>query len=166
MAAEKSAQPDAMPFLKFSLDQVDCRELGPGFILGATNVITNGNNFELRTELSFDGALVPLLVGPPGAQFNVFHHVESIETGNRFALPQSPAPIGFTVGVGTAANPAHITITSGPYTTGPTGSPADLTIPAGSAAGSFRITTHVHAVAPGIRPLVAAINDGLLVEVV
>ena len=166
MPAERSAQPDAMPFLKFSLDQVDCRELGPGLVLGPTNVIQNGNNFELRTELSFDGALVPLLVGPPGAQFNIFHHVENIEDGARFPLPQSPAPIGFTVGVGTAANPAHITVTSGPYTTGPSGSGANLEIPAGSAAGSFRITTHVHAVAAGIRPIVAAINDSLLVEVV
>jgi hypothetical protein len=83
-----------------------------------------------------------------------------------FALPQSPAPIGFTLGVGTAANPAHITVISGPYTTGATGSGAILEIPAGSAAGTFRVTTHVHAVAPGIRPLVAAVHDGLLIEVV
>jgi hypothetical protein len=166
MPVQSSAQPDAMPFLKFSMDDVECRELGPGLVLGATNVITNGNQFELRTELSFDGALVPLLVGPPGTQFNVFHHAYNIETGATFALPQSPAPIGFTVGVGTAANPAHITVVSGPYTTSGTGGGGNLEIPAGSAAGSFRITTHVHAVAAGIRPLVAAINDGLLIEVV
>jgi hypothetical protein len=160
------SQPDAMPFLQFTLGGVSCRELGPGLILGSTNVITRGNNFELKTELSFDGALVPILVGPPGAPFYVTHHVENIETGDTLNLPVLPPSPSFTVGVGIAAIPAHITVTSGPYTTGATGSGAHLEIPAGYAAGSFRITTHVHAVAAGIRPIVTAINDGLLIEIV
>ncbi|MEK7325713.1 MAG: hypothetical protein AAB217_10710 [Chloroflexota bacterium] len=169
MLVTGQAQPDAMPLLKFAMEGVDCNEAG-AFVLGPTNVIAAGNTFTLKTELSFDGGLVPLLVGPPGAQFNVFHHVQNIETGASFALPQSPAPIGFTVGVNspgaTAQNPRHITVISGPYTTGGPGSGANLTIPAGSAAGTFRITTHVHAVASGIRPIVAAFADGLTIEIV
>jgi len=166
-----SAQPDALPFLKFELDEVECNEAG-AFVLGPTNVIAAGNTFTLKTELSFDGGLVPVLVGPPGTQFNIFHHVQNVETGAAFALPQSPSTPGFTVGINTpgatAANPGHITVTSGPYTTGDANipTPGDLQIPAGSAAGTFRITTHVHAVAPGIRPIVAAYYDGLVIEVV
>lgn len=163
MSEQSTAQPDAMPFLKFSLEDVVIRELG-GLVLGATNVITAGNSFELRTELSLDGAFVPLLIGDA---FNIFHHVRNIEGGAAFLLPLSPAA-GFVVGVGTAAIPAHMTITSGPYTTGDAniGTPGDLQIPLGSASGTFLITTHVHAVAAGIRPIVTALNDGLLIQVV
>ena len=165
-----SAQPDAMPFLKFELEGVQCNEAG-AFVLGPSNVISRGNSFTLKTELSFDGGLVPLLVGPPGAEFNVSHHVQNIETGATFQLPVLPAPTGFTVGVSNppnslAANPGHITVTSGPYTTGAAGSGANLAIPAGQDSGTFRITTHVHAKAAGIKPIVAAYSDGLVIEVV
>ena len=168
MSEQSTAQPDAMPFLKFSLDDVVVRELG-GLVLGATNVIPAGNSFELRTDLSLDGAFVPLLIGD---EFNIFHHVRNIEGGPAILLPLSPvAPsfkVGFTTPGATALNPAHMTITSGPYTTGDAniGTPGDLQISAGSASGTFLITTHIHAVVAGIRPIVTALNDGLLIQVV
>ncbi len=146
------AQPDAMPFLRFRLDAVVCVEPAG---LGPSSVITAGNTFTLRTELGFDGLFVALLGGDT---FNVFHHVQNVETGATSVLPLAGGT--FTVPPPGAA--AHIAVVCGPYTTGAGG---NLPIPAGFAAGTYRILTHVHAVSGAIAPIVAAFHDGLIVMV-
>ncbi len=149
------AQPQAMPFLNFRLDAVVCLEPAG---LGPSTVITAGDSFTLRTELGFDGLFVPLLVGDT---FNVFHHVQRVEDGAAFVLPLA----GATFAVPAPPASAHIAVPSGPYSTGSAGSGANLEIPAGFAAGTYRVLTHVHAVAAGIAPIVAAFHDGLIIMV-
>jgi len=149
------AQPDAMPLLRFRLDAVVCVEPAG---LGPSSVITAGNTFTLRTELGFDGLFVGLLAGQ---QFVVRHHVQRIEDGLVKTLPLAGGQ--FTV-PGTGA--AHIPVIAGPYTTGPNGSGADLEIPPPpQAGGTYRVTTHVHALNVAVRPIVAAFHDGPIVMV-
>lgn len=144
------AQPDMMPALRFRFDNIVILEPG----LSPSSVVPAGTPVTLRMDLGFDGLLAPLL---DGDSFSVFNHIQNIETGANTTLPGG----GFVVPAGPAK--AHITVSSGPYTTGGPGS--DFAIPAGFTSGTFRILTHVHANAPGITPIVAAFNDGLVLMV-
>jgi len=149
MPNEGQAQPDAMPFLKFRLD--DCVCLEPG--LSPASVVSAGTSFQLRLDLGFDGILAPLL---NGKTFDVFHHIENIEIGTRITVPGGSIVV-------TPANLGHMTVTSPPITTGPGNI---LVIPAGFDAGTFRVLSHVHAADPAIRSIVSAFHDGLVIEVV
>jgi hypothetical protein len=143
------AQPDVMPFLRFRLDNCVCLEPG----LSPASVIPAGTSFQLRLDLGFDGTFAPLLIGQT---FDVFHHLECIETGAHATVPGG----GIAV---TLANLNHTTVTSPPIATGPG---SNLPIPAGFDAGTYRILTHVHAANPAVRPIVSAFYDGVVIEVV
>lgn len=150
------AQPDQLPAHKFRMDGVTVFDF-PVPQSGPTTIITAGDSFTLRTEVGFDGNLDGMLFGQA---FSVVHHVQNIENGATSVL----AGGNFVVPAAAAAR-AHITVVSGPFTTSDTGDGGDLEIPATFDAGTFRVTTHVHADAAPIKPLVAALFDGTILMV-
>lgn len=150
-------QPDGLPEHKFRVDGTICFE--SPVAIGPTNILPAGSDFNLRTEVGFDGTLDGMLTGQT---FNVFHHVQNLENGTTTTLPLAG---GTFVVPGAAGARAHITVTSGPYTTADTPGPADLVIPAGFDAGTFRVLTHIHAVDTAVKPLVAGFHDGLIIMV-
>ncbi len=147
-------QPDAAPFMKFNFNDVQAIEVGT--TLAPTTVITNGTDFQLRVRLGFEGLLAPLLVGQ---NFQVAVHAQNLETGDIKTLNVGvfPVPGG--------ASLADFEVASPNFTTGTAGSGADLVIPAGFAAGTYRMLTHVHFENPVIRPIVAGFHDGLIIMV-
>ncbi|HXV43618.1 MAG TPA: hypothetical protein VEC96_11195 [Anaerolineae bacterium] len=150
------AQPDQLPEHKFRMDGVTVFDF-PVPQSGPTTIITAGDSFTLRTEVGFDGNLDGMLAGQT---FSVFHHVQNIETAATSIL----AGGGFAVPA-VASDRAHITVVSGPFNTSDTGGGGQLEIPATFDAGTFRITTHVHADAAPVKPLVAALFDGTILMV-
>lgn len=146
-------QPVLPGILEFTMADVTAYEPG----LPARTVITVPNPVQFMTTFGLVGLLTGLLHND---RFSVVHHVENLETGARTTL----AGGSFTVPAPAAA--ANIPYASPPYTTGGPGSGANFAIPAGYAAGTFRILTHVHADDPFIRPIVAAFHDGLVIEVI
>jgi len=143
------AQPDVMPFLRMRMDNVVILEPG----LSPTSIVSSGTDVQLRVEVGFDGILAPLLVGQT---FNVFHHVTNIESGATSVLNGG----SFVV---TGANLSHAAVNSSLYST--SGAAADFPTPAGSAAGTFRILTHVHAASAAVEPIVTAFFDGTILMV-
>ena len=151
MPAPGIGQPDALPFLQFQLTNVTATEVGG---IAPSVVLPAGASFTLQTDLGVNGLFAGLLVGDVLA---VVHHVENIETGTRQSLG------GGTI---TVPNPpTSFSSTAGPFTTADTGGAADLVIPAGFDAGTFRFLTHIHHTAPAKKHIVAAFHDQLIVMV-
>ncbi|HLO15136.1 MAG TPA: hypothetical protein VK206_09925 [Anaerolineales bacterium] len=149
-------QPDTLPSHKLRVDGVVCIEAAGTY--AATNIITAPNTFTLRTEFGFDGNLDSMLVGD---KFDVVHHWQRVEDGATGRLSGSATDTNVAI-----SNPiSHIQVTSGPYTTTGSNVGADLTIPAGFDAGTYRIFTHIHFRAPN-HGTVAGFNDGLVIVVV
>ncbi len=150
------AQPDAMPFLKFRLDDVTAIESLAGPVpLGPSTIIPSGNTFFLRTDLGMEGVLAPVI---PGG-YEVFHHIQNIETG---AVATLPPTAGDTFA---GVLPESASLLSGPYTAGV----APLVIPPGFDTGTYRITSHVHPVAPfpaSAGTVINAFHDGLIIQIV
>ncbi len=157
MPGPGQAQPDFPAILVFSMEDVRANKPGFEAIIPPATVLTRGDTVVLTSSFGFTGILTALLTGDV---FDVFHHVENLETGARTNL----AGGAFTVPPPAAAG--VIPYTSPTYTTGDTASGADFEIPAGFEAGTFRILTHAHAQNPLVRPVVAAFHDGLVIEVV
>jgi hypothetical protein len=111
----------------------------------------------LTSSFGVTGLLTGLVTGQV---FDVVHHVENIETGNRTNLP------GGTFTVPAPAIAGVIPYTSPTFSTGATGSGANFQIPAGFEGGTFRILSHVHAQNANVRSIMAAFHDGLVIEVV
>ncbi len=149
MPGPGTAEPDELPFLKFKLDGVVALSPSPR----PTNVVQAGQPVSLRVDLGVEGFWAGLLVGE---RYNVFHHLERIEDGARKPLA------GGTHTVPGAPDTGSFNVTSGPYTTGQAGSGTDFEVPAGSAAGTFRILTHVHFEDPAKEPIVTAFHDMIL----
>ena len=141
-----TGEPDELPFLKFRLDNVVALSPAPN----PTTVVQAGQPVELRVDLGIDGFWAGLLIGE---NFNVFHHSERVEDGDRKALA------GGTFTVPGAPDTASFSVTTGPFTTGNAGSGAVLEVPAGFSAGTFRILSHIHFVDPNKEPIVAAFHD-------
>jgi hypothetical protein len=146
--------------MEVKMDDVFASEPG----LPASTVITAGNRVTFSTKISVSGALTGTLHNDT---FSVFHHVENLETGARSTLAGGsisvPAPV---LDPATGQLTVNIAYTSPQYTTGAASSGAQLEIPAGFDAGTFRVLTHIHADDLAIRPVVAAFHDGLVVEVI
>ncbi len=150
MPAPGTAQPDAMPLVKMRLDGVECIE--PAFSLSPSNIVPVGSSFQLRTDLGFEGVLpgANLL----GATIRVEHHLQRIEDGTVSALPLTAADT-FNI----PPEPATMSVLSGPYATGAV---APALTP-----GTYRVVTHIHAIAPpGAGRVINAFHDGLIIEVV
>lgn len=157
MAGPGTAQPIAMPHLRFRFDSIVALEAGAA-VESPSTIIRAGNTFTLRMDFGFDGDWVGWLHGDT---FNVFHHVENVETAAKQDL------YGGTFAVPPPGAAAHILVTSGPYTTSDTGGTGQLQIPGppgAYASGTFRILTHVHAVNPH-QQNIAAYHDGLILMV-
>lgn len=154
MPAPGQAQPDLPGILVFTMEDVRANEPGTPPNLPPSTVITAGSNVVLTSAFGVTGLLTGLLTGQV---FDVFHHVENLETGTRNTLA------GGSFAVPAPAAAGVIGYTSPTYTTGPG---ADFEIPAGFDAGTFRILTHAHAQNGFIRSIVAAFHDGLVIEVV
>lgn len=150
-------QPDDLPEHKFRFDGVTCIEAAGAY--AATNIISAPGTFTLRTEFGFDGNLDTMLIGD---LFDVVHHWQRVEDGATGMLPGSATDRGIAVPGG--AGLSHITVSSGPYTTTGAAGGADLTVPAGFDAGTYRFITHIHFRAPN-KGSVGGIYDGLVVEV-
>jgi hypothetical protein len=118
-----------------------------------TSIVQAGQPVELRVELGIDGGLTGLLLGE---SYQVFHHVERVEDGDRKTLAGGT----FTV-PSSAAAAASFNEVTGPYTTSDSGA-ADFEVPAGFDSGTFRILTHIHFVDPGKEPIVTAFHDMIL----
>lgn len=146
-------QPDALPSHRLRVDGVSCLEAAGAY--AATCVITAPGTFTLRTEFGFDGNLDSMLIGD---KFDVVHHWQRVEDGAVGSLPGSAADRAVAV----PGSITHITVTSGPFTTGPGG---NLIIPAGFDAGTYRFFTHIHFDPPN-RGTVAGYYDGLVIVVI
>jgi len=157
MPVPGQAQPDLPGILVFTMEDVRANEPGIPPNLPPSTVITAGSSVVLTSIFGVTGLLTGLLTGQV---FNVFHHVENLETGTRTDLPggQFTVPAPAQAGV--------IPYTSPTYTTGGTGSGADFEIPANFAGGTFSILTHAHAQNANVRPIVAAFHDRLVIEVI
>lgn len=146
MPGRGTGEPDHLPFLKFRMDNVVA--LSP--IPNPTTVVQAGQNVGLRLDLGIDGFWAGLLIGE---SFDVFHHSERVEDGDRKTLP------GGRFTVPGPPDTSNFSVTTGPHTTGNAGSGAQLEVPAGFDAGTFRILTHIHFVDPNKEPIVAAFHD-------
>lgn len=159
MPGPGQAQPALPGILVFTMEDVRANEPGIPPNLPPSTVITAGSSVVLTSIFGVTGLLTGLLIDKV---FNVFHHVENLETGTHKDLAGGT----FTVRA-PAATAGVIPYSSPMYTTGGTGSGADFEIPAGNfAGGTFRILTHAHAQDANVRPIVAAFHDGLVIEVV
>lgn len=144
MAVPGTAEPDALPFLKFRLDSITAQSPLPN----PTTVVRAGQPLHLNLELGVEGLWTGFL---EGENFSVFHHVERIEDGNRSTLPGGSNTV--------PSPPTNFNVTTGPYTTGNPGSGAQFEIASGFDAGTFRILTHIHFDNPLIEPIVAAFHE-------
>jgi len=157
MPGPGQAQPDIAGLLVFTMEDVRPNEPGIPPNLPPSTVITSGGTVVLNSIFGVTGLLAGLLTGEV---FDVFHHIERLEDGDRKTLPGG----NFTVPA--PASAGIIPYTSPTYTTGGFGSGANFEIANGFDAGTFRILTHVHAENLIVRPIVAAFHDGLVIEVV
>ena len=146
MPGPGTGEPNELPFLRFRMDDVVALSPAPN----PTTVVQAGQPLELRVDLGVDGFWAGLLIGE---SFNVFHHSESVEDGDRQELA------GGTFTVPGAPDTANFSVTTGAFSTGGPGSGAQLEVPAGFASGTFRILTHIHFVDPAKEPIVAAFHD-------
>lgn|GEM_PF-2639698 len=149
-------QPDALPSHRLRVDGVVCLETAGAY--AATNVISAPGNFSLRTEFGFDGNLDTMLIGDT---FDIVHHWQRVEDGATGRLRGGVTDTNVAL-----QNPiGHVQVSSGPYTTTGANAGADLTIPTGFDAGTYRIFTHIHFRAPN-KGTVAGFNDGLVIVVI
>jgi hypothetical protein len=118
MAAPGVAQPDAMPFLKFRLDDVEVKETD-GW--APSTILNDGKDFQFTVKLGVEGNLAALLIGD---KYKIEHHCQQLDgpgqetlDGGNFTVPDPPDPVEES---------------SGPYTAG-----ADLPV------GTWVITTLV-----------------------
>jgi hypothetical protein len=142
-------QPNAMPLFATRWDNLICLEPG----LSSSDVVPAGTPISLRADLGFDGLLAPILVGQT---FQIFYHAQRIE--DNVTVPVLASPVTAV----TLANLAHITVTAGPFATGPGGA---LPVAPGFAAGTYRIVGHLHFSNPAIDSVVTAFCDGLIIMV-
>src|SRR5262245_5084192 len=116
-------QPVLPGLMNVKMDDVTASEPG----LPSSAVITVGNKVTFSTTLIISGALTGTLHNDT---FSIFHHVENFEAGTRKTLVGGSITIPAPVLVGGELT-ATVAYTSPAYSTGSTGSGADLEIPGG-----------------------------------
>jgi hypothetical protein len=147
-------QPDAPSGLAAVMHEMTAVEAGG---LGPSVIINQPNTFTLHTSFTIEGQAAPLL---NGEVFDVQHHFQRLEDGLAFRLNGNPVTAVF------AGGQIVMPYTSPPFTTGPTGSGAQLEIPTGETEGTFRVLTQLVGRNANIRGIVAAFQDGLLLHVI
>jgi hypothetical protein len=125
--------------------------------LAPSAIINQPNTFTLSTTFTIKDTFAPLL---DGDVFNVQHHFQRLEDGLAFRLNGNPVTAAFVGGQ------IEMNYTSPPFTTGLTGSTAQLEIPPGETEGTFRVLTQLVAQNANIRGIVAAFQDGVLLTVI
>jgi hypothetical protein len=150
------AQPTIPGTLVVEMDDVVAAETGG---LPPSAIVNQPNSFTLSTRFVLKDVFAPAFTGQV---FAVQHHVERQEDGLRLRLPNT-----VTVTAGPAVNGEIVMpYTSSVFTTGPTGSGANLEIAPGETEGNFRILTQLVAQNPGVRGIVSAFYDGQLLSVI
>jgi hypothetical protein len=125
--------------------------LAPGAIINQPNTVT------LSTSFTIKDAFARLV---DGEVFNVVHRLERVEDGLRFTL--AGGSVIATVVGGQIVMP----YTSVEFTTGATGSAAQLEIAPGATEGTFRVLTQLVAQNANVKSVISAFHDGLLLTVI
>lgn len=149
MPVPGEGEPNIPGILVFSMNDVVALSPAPD----PTSIVQAGQTVELKVDLGIEGHLTGLLLGE---DYQVFHHLERVEDGDRKTLS------GGTFSVpNNAADAASFSAVTGPYTTSDSGA-ADFVVPNNFDAGTFRILTHIHFVDAGKEPIVTAFHDMIL----
>jgi hypothetical protein len=147
-------QPDIAGSLVVEMDEVKAVEAGglsPGAIINQPNTLT------LRTKFTIKDAFAPLV---DGEVFNVLHRLQRLEDGLNFTLN------GGNVTAAVVGGQVEMSYISAPFTSGATGSGAQLEIAPGATEGTFKVLTQLVAQNPNVRSVVSAFHDGLLLTVI
>jgi hypothetical protein len=151
--APGTGQPDIPGQLVVQMDDVTATENGG---LRPSTIINQPNTFTLSTTFTIQDTFAGLL---DGDKFDVQHYFTRIEDNKVVKR------VGGTVTAALVAGKIVMPYTSTPFTTGNDGDGKDLEVPPGETEGNFRVLTQLVAQDPGVRAIVAAFQDGLLLEV-
>lgn len=152
--AAGQGQPTIPNVLEVEMGDVTATEAGG---LPPSAIINQPNPFTLATTFTIKGAFALLV---DGQVFDVQHQVQRLDDGKAFRLN------GGSVTATVVAGKIDMPYTSVPFTTGDTGSGAQLEIPAGESEGNFRVLTELVAQNANVRRVVSAFQDGLLLHVI
>lgn len=141
-----TCEPNELPYLKLSCKDIKALSPPPN----PTTVVQAGQSVEFEVHLGVEGWWAGFLVGE---KFNVGHHLERIEDGDRKLLIKH----GFTVPP--PPDTDDFSVKTGPFTTGPGG---DLEVPPGFETATFHIVSHIHFQNDFIEPFVACYHDMFL----